>query len=172
MSQAFPDEAVLWFDDAGRHVDANDGALRLLGVTREEWLTSPPERFAIEPTEAGGLAILRSHWEAEGAQTLFGTAGLKLPDGSTIRVSYAIDRMVGGYRARLSPIDRPPPHPTTIVTVRDVLRDWRAAERRLGEHVPGTPAWVQIQDEIEMLRLRYQEVFRSVTGTDLPNAPA
>ena len=172
MSEAFPDEAVLWFDSAGRNVDANDGALRLLGMTREEWLTSAVDRFVLAPSEEGTWAALRSEWPGDEAPTLVGAAAIELADGSTISVSYAIDKVAGGFRARLSPIDGPSPDMAPVLTVGDVLREWRAAERGLAELSPGSPAWIEIEREIETLRMRYQEVFRSVSGSALPESPA
>ena len=46
--------------------------------------------------------------------------------------------------------------------VNDVLRQWRAAERRLAELPPGSDAWARTVREIDLLRDRYHEAFRSV----------
>jgi hypothetical protein len=46
--------------------------------------------------------------------------------------------------------------------VDDVLREWRAAERGLAVLEPGTSAWTRTMSEIEMLRGKYQDLFRSV----------
>jgi len=91
-----------------------------------------------------------------------GTAGLKRGDGKTIRVSYAIEAVEAGFRARLSSIGGAPEAPPTVFSVGDVLREWRAAERELAELEPGTSAWARTSREIDMLRDRYQELFQAV----------
>ena len=50
---------------------------------------------------------------------------------------------------------------TSIHAVGEVLREWRAAERALGELAPGTPEWTRALGEVELLRSRYQQVFRA-----------
>jgi hypothetical protein len=46
-----------------------------------------------------------------------------------------------------------------------VLRQWRVAERVLAELAPGTPEWTRTVSEIELLRGKYQELFRTVRLT-------
>jgi hypothetical protein len=48
-----------------------------------------------------------------------------------------------------------------IHAVGEVLREWRAAERTLGELAPGTPEWTRALGEVELLRSRYQQVSRA-----------
>ena len=101
-----------------------------------------------------------------GAQPLVGTAGLKRADGTTVRVSYAIEALGAGFRARLSTIAGSPEGPPSVYSVGNVLTEWRAAERDLAQLTPGTPAWDQRQAEIAILRSRYQELFHAVeTGS-------
>jgi hypothetical protein len=102
---------------------------------------------------------LRTRWESGGSQPLVGTTGLRRADGTTIRVAYAIEVAGPGFRARLWEIDGSPTAPSSVFTVGDVLREWRAAERELAALVPGTPAWARTLSEIELLRGRYQELF-------------
>jgi hypothetical protein len=45
----------------------------------------------------------------------------------------------------------------------EVLSQWRAAERRLDELVPGTDDWANAQSEIELWRSTYQALFRRLT---------
>jgi PAS domain-containing protein len=156
-------EAVLGLDAAGRYIGANKPALELLGVTLAELRASSPDRFAIRPTNESEQAALRAEWESEGSQPLVGTAGLKRADGTTIRVSYAIERARGGFRLRMWPVEGEPDAPSSIFSVGSVLREWRAAERNLAELLPGTPEWRRTVGEIELLRGRYQELFKSVT---------
>jgi hypothetical protein len=75
-------------------------------------------------------------------------------------VSYAIETDGAGFRARLWPVEGSPDAPPSFFSVGDVLRSWRAAERVLSELVPGTPEWERTLSEVEMLRGRYQELFR------------
>ncbi|MEX2135926.1 MAG: PAS domain-containing protein [Chloroflexota bacterium] len=155
-------EAVISLDPNGRYISANKPALQLFGVTLAELRASPPDRFAIRPTNQSERAALRAEWESAGSRPLVGTAGLKRADGTTIRISYAIETARPGFRARLWQVDGSPEAPPTVFSVGSVLREWRAAERNLAELVPGTPEWRRILGEIELLRDRYHELFKSV----------
>jgi PAS domain S-box-containing protein len=162
MPEQPPTEAVIMLDAAGRYVDANAAALQLLGVSLGELRTSAPDRFAVRPMADVEQAELRGHWEAGGAQPVVGTAGIRRADGTMIRVSYAVEVSGSGVRARLWPVDGAPEAPTTLYSVGDVLREWRAAERELAELAPGTPEWARTIDEIAVLRSQYQEIFRAL----------
>jgi PAS domain S-box-containing protein len=152
-------EAVIAIDTEGRYVDANAAALDLLGVSLAELRISALDRFAVRPMIDVDQAALRTRWESGGSQPLVGTTGLRRADGTTIRVAYAIEVAGPGFRARLWEIDGSPTAPSSVFTVGDVLREWRAAERELAALVPGTPAWARTLSEIELLRGRYQELF-------------
>jgi PAS domain-containing protein len=162
MSATQATEATLSLDDAGRYVDANAAALELLGVSLSELIASSPDRFAIEPGHQSQGAELRADWEATGAPALVGSAGIKRADGSPIRVAYAIETTSTGFRARLWPIEGAPEAPPTVFSADDVLREWRAAERGLAVLEPGTAEWTRTMSEIEMLRGKYQDLFRNV----------
>jgi PAS domain-containing protein len=155
-------EAVLSLDATGRYVGANKPALELLGVTLAELRASAPDRFALAPTNDAEQAAFREEWESTGSRPLVGTAGLKRADGTTIRISYAIEAGRSGYRARLWQIQGSPEAPPTIYTVGSVLREWRAKERNLAELLPGTPEWRRTLQDVELLRDRYQELFKSL----------
>jgi PAS domain S-box-containing protein len=157
-------EAELSLDETGRYVDANEAALELLGVSLPELLASPPDRFTIEPTDEAEQASLREEWASGGSRPLVGTAGLKRADGQTIRVSYAIEPVAAGFRARLSLIHGSPEARASVYTVGSVMREWRAAERQLSEFLPGSDDWTRTKNEVEMLRARYQELFRTLSG--------
>jgi PAS domain-containing protein len=159
------DEAVVVLDRNGRYIDANQAALDLLGVSLGDLLGSPSSRFSIEPTGEGDQAALTSEWSDTGHQPLLGTAGLRRGDGTTIRVSYAIERSEDGFRARLSPVGGAADAPSTVYSVGSVLREWRAAERSLSALDPGSSDWSRVADEIEMLRSRYQGFFREIRST-------
>jgi PAS domain-containing protein len=161
-------EAVITIDAAGQYLDANTAALRLLGVSLAELRTSAPDRFAMRPTVEDDQVALRARWKSGGTQPLIGTTGLRRADGTTIRITYAIEAADGGYRARMWQVAGAPEAPSSIFTVGDVLREWRVAERVLAELTPGSPEWARTRSEIDLLRGRYQELFRAVrppTGT-------
>jgi hypothetical protein len=67
-------------------------------------------------------------------------------------------------------VGRDPEEPTGQSTsspaLGDLLREWRAAERRLADLDPGSDAWAYLQVEIEALRQRYQDAFDAMTDTD------
>jgi PAS domain-containing protein len=157
-----PVEAVVNLDAEGRYIGANKPALELFGVTLAELRASSPDRFAIRPTDHYEQAALREEWESTGSRPLVGTTGLKRADGTTIRVSYAIETTGAGFRARMWQVEGSPEAPPSVFSLGSVLHEWRAAERNLAELVPGTPEWGRTLDEIELLRERYQELFKSV----------
>lgn len=156
-----PGEAVISLDATGRYIGANKTALQLFGVTLAQLRASPPDRFSIQPTNQSEQAALRAEWEAAGLRPLVGTAGLKRADGTTIRISYAIETDGSGFRARLWQVEGSPEAQPSVFTVGSVLREWRAAERDLAELKPGTQEWGRRLSEIELLRDRYQELFKS-----------
>jgi PAS domain S-box-containing protein len=167
LSETQTTEAILSLDRAGRFLDANAAALELLGVTLNELIASPADRFAFEPGGETESAERRADWEATGARPLVGSAGIKRADGSPIRVAFAVETTSTGFRARLWPIEGAPEAPPTVFSVDDVLREWRAAERGLAVLEPGTPEWIRTTSEIEMLRGKYQDLFRRVEpGSD------
>ena len=156
-----PAEAVISLDASGRYLGANEPALELLGVTLAELRASSPDRFAIRPRNDFEQAAFREEWESGGSRPLVGTAGLKRADGTMIRVSYAIETARSGFRARLWRVEGSPEAPPSVYSVGSVLREWRAAERNLGELLPGTPEWRRTLNEIDLLRETYQELFKS-----------
>jgi PAS domain-containing protein len=155
-------EAVLSLDATGRYIGANKPALKLLGVTLAELKASSRDRFAIRPSNEAEQEAFRAEWESAGSRPLVGTAGMKRADGTPIRVSYAIEALKSGYRARLWAVEGSPEAPPSVLTVGSVLREWRAAERTLAELRPGTPEWRRILSDIELLRDKYHELFTSL----------
>ncbi len=160
MPDELATEAVISIDSDGRYIDANSAALDLLGVSLAELLGSS-DRFAIRPSIAAEDAALRADWEKKGSEPLVGTTGLRRADGTTIRVAYAIEGVNSGFRARLRPVEGSPHEPASVYSVGDVLREWRSAERALAELMPGSPEWARTLSEIELLRGRYQELFKA-----------
>jgi PAS domain-containing protein len=161
MQEKQPTEAVVDLDAAGRCIDANAAALELLGASLDELRAAPPGQFAIRPAVPDEQHSLRAQWTEGGEELLVGTAGLRRRDGTTIRVAYALEASASGLRARLWQVAGSPDSPTSVFTVGDVLREWRAAERELTELVPGSRDWARTLGEIELLRNRYQELFKA-----------
>ncbi len=155
-------DAVIRLDAAGQYVDANTAALELLGISLPELRASAPDRFAMQPANETERAAFSEAWQSRGARPLVGTSELRRSDGTTIRVSYAIEADEDGFRARLRQIEGTPLAPASVFTVSDVLREWRAAERELAELASGSPEWNRRHEEIEMLRGQYQELFRAI----------
>ena len=129
-----PAEAVISLDASGRYVGANKPALELLGVTLAELLASSPDRFAIRSTNQSELAALRAEWESAGSRLLVGTAGLKRANGTTIRVSYAIETAGSGFRARLWQVEG---SPSRVACRRAKPRRARARHSGVEAHVRG-----------------------------------
>jgi PAS domain S-box-containing protein len=168
MSEYNATDAVIAIDPAGHYLDATPAALELLGVSVAELRSSAPDRFAMGTPVDVDQAAARAHLESGSKRPLVGTTGLRRADGTTIRVAYAIEPAVAGYRARLWLIDGSPHAPTTVHTADEVLRLWRAAERALAELDPGTPEWARTANEIEVLRSQYQELFRAIERPSEP----
>jgi PAS domain-containing protein len=162
MTEPGSTEALIRIDAAGRCFDANEAALELLGVTLAELRESPGDRFSMRPANVAEQAAFRTEWESAGSRPLVGTAGLKRGDGATIRVSYAIKADESGFVARLWEVPGSPDAPPSVFSVGEVLRSWRAAERELAELKQGSPEWARTLSEIELLRDRYRELFRTV----------
>lgn len=155
-------EAIISIDSDGRYLDANAAALALLGVTLAELRKSSGDRFSMRAPSVDEQAALRAEWESVGSRPLVGTTGIRRADGTTIRVSYAVETIDPGFHVRLWEIPGSPDAPPSLFSVGEVLRSWRAAERELAELKPGTPEWTRTLSEIEMLRRQYGELFRTV----------
>jgi hypothetical protein len=63
-------------------------------------------------------------------------------------------------------VEGSPEAPPSVFTLGSVLRQWRAAERDLAELMPGSAEWARTLAEIELLRGKYQELFKSVAPQD------
>jgi PAS domain S-box-containing protein len=78
-------DAILFFDQTGRYVDANPAASKLFGVERDEIVGHPMGTFTA-PEEKGSVTELRQRLFAEG--TLTGEWLVAGTDGSTHEVEY------------------------------------------------------------------------------------
>ncbi len=66
----------------------------------------------------------------------------------------------------------PAAYPAGSLVVRELLGQWRAAERAIAELDPGSEAWLLLKAEIEVLRLRYHEAYKAMTNPDGTESPA
>lgn len=63
-------------------------------------------------------------------------------------------------------------HPAGSQVVRELLRQWRAAERGLAELDPDSETWALLKAEIDGLRQRYQEAFNALVKSDQTGSSA
>jgi hypothetical protein len=145
----------------GRIDGATLEALDLLGVTLAELRAMPPGAFSPDPPDPDADAAFRSEWEASGRPDIGGQATIQRPNGTQVRVRFAItpsgeDRFV----AILEEIPASVAAPPLLYTGGEVLARWRAAERHLDALEPGSAEAAALEAEIERLRGLYQGLFR------------
>jgi PAS domain-containing protein len=157
--------AALTLTVDGRVEGATSEALELLGVTLAELQSLPSGAFSPEPPDPEADGAFRERWDAEGRPDVGGNATLQRLDGTRIRVRFVI-RAIGGDRvaAVLEPVEVSTDAPPAVYTAGEVLREWRAAERRLEALSPDSSDWALAAAEIEELRGRYQQVFQRLAG--------
>ena len=157
--------ATITISAEGHIEDADPAALSLLGVTLDELIALPPGAFSPDPPDPAADAAFRTQWEAGGRPDIGGQATLQRPDGSKVRVRFAITQTPDQrFLAVLEPISSSVDAPTTMFTGGEVLAAWRAAERRLTALAPDSREWADASDEIERFRLMYHDLFRQRAG--------
>ena len=155
-----PDRPTIFLNADGSYRDANQAALELLGVTLDELIASPPNRFNVE-TDPEAEAAFRQAWEASGRPDLGGASMIRRADGTTMRVKFAIRELEDGtFAVLLTRVPDAPSAPTVLYTAGDVLAAWRAAERRLEALGDDDPERHAILADIAEFRERYQQVFQ------------
>jgi PAS domain S-box-containing protein len=157
--------AVVVLRADGSYVDANPAALEIFGVSREVFLASTGEDWAVEPTDASANDAFREQWQAAGQPDLGGETTIVRRDGSHRRVRFVIaQRDADQFVAILEPLPDAPHEPTVVFTAGTVLAEWRAAERRL-EAVPSDSAeWQATAAQIDNLRQQYHRLFEARRG--------
>jgi PAS domain-containing protein len=157
--------ATITINAAGRIEDAEPEALALLGVTLDELLALPQGAFSPDPPDLEADAAFRTQWEADGRPDIGGQATLQRPDGSKVRVRFAITQTPDErFLAVLEPIAASVDAPTTMYTGGEVLAAWRAAERRLTALEPDSQEWADASQEIERFRSLYHDLFKQKAG--------
>ena len=167
-----PDRPMIIVTADGQYADANPAALELLGVTLDELRSSPPNRFAGEPSDPDAEAAFREAWESSGRPDVAGAGMVRRADGTLIRAKFAIRPMDDGYAVLLTPVPDAPAEPSVVYTVGDVLAAWRAAERRLETLTEDAPERHAILADITEFRERYQLLFQTGLGARRPGGSA
>jgi PAS domain S-box-containing protein len=153
--------ALIIIDAEGRYVEGNVRALEILGVSLDQLRESTGAAFATAPADPDQAEAFRAAWEQAGRPDITGATTIRRPDGTLVRVRFAITpRADGTYAAAFEPVAGSHADPVALHTVGDVLAAWRAAERRLESLEPGSPEWAAAQDEVAWLRDRHATVFR------------
>jgi PAS domain-containing protein len=144
----------------GAYLDADPVVLDLYGVTLDVLRDKRIGDFS--PTEYAGLEQhLWSLWVTSGLDHAEGGGTVLRPDGVSIRVWVALDRLPDdSVRITVRPVDEPVKAPPSL-RVQDVLGHWRDLERDLVELPPDDPGRQDIEDRIDALRDEYQ---RRVSG--------
>ena len=157
--------ATITISADGRVEDANPAALTLLGVRLDELIALPQGAFSPDPPDPAADAAFRQQWEAGGRPDIGGQATIQRPDGSKVRVRFAITQVPGErFLAVLEPIAASVDAPPTMYTGGEVLAAWRAAERRLTALEPDSEEWADASQEIERFRVMYHDLFRQKAG--------
>lgn len=150
---------VLVTDDERRYVDANEAALHLLGVTREQLLNYRVDDLYV--TEEG--ASIEDQWrEFLERGGLTGLGRLRLPDGREIAMRFgAVARVAPGRHLSILLIEdgdgHLPPEPDRALTAREAEVLGLAAHgnttRQIAEHLVVSPTTIDSHIRSAMERL-------------------
>jgi PAS domain-containing protein len=160
--------ATLRIDATGRWLDATDEALDLLGVPSVAALRDlPSDVFSPEPPDPAEQAALAQAFGAALAQGLLIEGPYRRLDGEVGRARTAVlPDSDGAYSLLFYPLERPTANLSTrILTIADVLAEWRSAERRLVALDPDSEEAQRIADEIDALRETHRRLFRRASGS-------
>jgi hypothetical protein len=158
---------MLRADAAGRWLDATDDALEMLGVPSLDVLrTLPNDAFSPTPPDPGEREALAEAYGAAFAQGVLIEGPYRRLDGEVGRARTAVfPDPDGAYSLVIYPIERPTADLTTrVVTIAEVLAEWRSAERRLVALDPDGDEARRVGEEIEGLREAHRRLFRKVSG--------
>lgn len=152
--------AAVFLDEEGAVMGANDAALELLRVPIGTLVEAPPGAFAVQRRPDDERAALRAQWESAGRPDVGGETTIRRGDGSELRARYlVIPQVPQGFTVLLEPLPSGWDDRDRLVTLGDVLREWRAAERRLQELDENAADADTLRAEVERLRTRYQLEF-------------
>jgi hypothetical protein len=155
--------ATVVIDTEGHYLDADEGALDLLGVsTVAELRALPPGAFAAMPPDPDEQEAWRRAYGSIRAEGVLAETAFRRTDGELVRVRTAIlDQGDGRFLALFYPLERPTKDLSArVYGIADVLAEWRSAERRLVELEPESEEAREVQAEIELLRRQHHALFR------------
>lgn len=161
--------ATVMLDRDGRYLDADERALELLGVSSVDALRdTPPETFAAVPPDPVEQEAWRKAYFASRAEGVLAEVAFRRLDGELVRVRTAIlEESDGRFRALFYPIERPTTNLSAkVYRIADVLDEWRAAERRLADIDPDSPAGRELQRDVDVLRAQYQQLVKAKERSD------
>ena len=153
---------TVMLDARGRYLDADEGALELLGLTSvEELRATPPGAFAAVPPDPEEVEAWRRAYFAIRAEGVLAELTFRRADAELVRVRTAVlDEGDGRFRALFYPIERPTTNLSArIYRIADVLAEWRAAERRLVDLDPDSPEAQEVEADIALLRRQHHALF-------------
>ena len=163
--------ATVTLDVEGRYVDADPGALELLGVeTVDELRAMSPGAFAAVPPDPEEQEAWRRAYFAIRAEGVLAEVAFRRTDGELVRVRTAIlDQGDGSFTALFYPVERPTTNLTPrVYRIADILTDWRSAERRLVDLDPDSEEGREVAAEIELLRRQHHALFRVAVKRQRP----
>jgi PAS domain-containing protein len=151
--------AIVEADADGRYLDANEPALALFGVSRDELRRHRVGDFA--PSGLGPIHHALFRWVAQtGHDFGGGTSTVVRPDGTCVRVECpSIEPCGETFRIRLEAQsgDSVPPHSEAVAAV---LEAWREAEREIAANGRSEPEYALAREAADSLRDIYQFVVR------------
>jgi hypothetical protein len=170
---------TVMLDSEGRYLDADEGALELLGVeTVDDLRAMPPGAFAVVPPDPDEQEAMRRAYSAIRAEGVLAELAFRRTDGECVRVRMAIlDQGDGRFAALFYPIERPTANLTPrVFGIADILAEWRSAERRMVDLDPDSEQGREVAADIELLRQQHRALFRVTlerqrSDQDTPAAP-
>ena len=158
---------MLRADAAGRWLEASDEALDLFGVPSIDVLRGlPNDAFSATTPDPAERDALIEAYGAAFAQGVLIEGPYRRLDGEVGRARTAVfPDPDGAYSLIVYPIERPTTNLSTrVVTIADVLAEWRSAERRLVALDPESHEAKTVAEEIEGLREAHRRLFRKASG--------
>jgi PAS domain-containing protein len=158
---------MLRADAAGRWLDATDEALEMFGVPSLDVLRGlPNDAFSATAPDPAERDALIEAYGAAFAQGVLIEGPYRTLDGEVGRARTAVfPDPDGAYSLVVYPIERPTTNLSTrVVTIADVLAEWRSAERKLVALDAASDEARRVTEEIAGLREAHRRLFRKASG--------
>jgi PAS domain-containing protein len=159
--------ATLRIDGEGHWLDATSEALDLLGVPSIDVLRDlPADAFAAVPADPSEQAAFAEAYFATESRSLLIEGPYRRLDGEVGRARTAVvPDPDGAYHLLILPLERPTTDLSTrVLTIAEVLAEWRGAERRLVTLDPESEDAKRVAEEIEGLREVHGRLFREASA--------